>query len=163
MSSHTPLPATGPRPSAAASDRVAYTEAGAALFQLLRELEVSLPRLSALPVSQGRMGLLRTLALHGPLHGSEVARLRGVSRQGVLRLAELLEREGLVASRPHPHNARARLIELTEAGARAYHALAAQEARELNALSAGLAPAELRAAARVLHALAERGRDAASD
>jgi DNA-binding MarR family transcriptional regulator len=141
-------------------DRVAYTEPGAALYQLLRELEASLPRLSALPVSHGRMGLLRTLALHGPLHGSEVARLRGVSRQGVLRLAEALEQEGLVRTRPHPGNARARLLELTEAGAQAYRRLAVQEARELNELAVGLGPGELRAATRVLRSLSARDREA---
>jgi DNA-binding MarR family transcriptional regulator len=148
-----------PRP-APGTDRVAYTEAGASLFQLLRQLEVSLPRLAPLPVSHGRMAILRTLALNGPLHLSEIARLRGVSRQGVQRLAELLEREGLVTSRSHPRTARARLLELSEAGARAYRELARQEARDLNALAAGLSPAELRAATKVLRLLAERQRPA---
>ena len=141
-------------------DRVAYTEAGASLFQLLRQLELSLPRLAPLPVSQGRMALLRTLALHGPLHLSEIARLRAVSRQGVQRLAELLEREGLVESRSHPRTPRVRLLALTESGARAYRELARQEARELNALAAGLSPSELRAATKVLRLLAERQRPA---
>jgi DNA-binding MarR family transcriptional regulator len=154
-------PQPPPQPRAApSSDRVAYTEAGASLFQLLRQLEVSLPRLALRPVSQGRMAILRTLALHGPLHGSEIARLRAVSRQGVQRLAEQLEGEGLVRSRSHPSTPRARLLELTEAGARAYRELARREARELNALAAGLSPAELRAATRVLRVLAERERPA---
>jgi DNA-binding MarR family transcriptional regulator len=144
--------------SATSRERIAYTEAGASLFQLLRQLEQSLPALSPLPVSQGRMGLLRTLALHGALHLSEIARLRAVSRQGVQRLAEVLEREGLVRSRSHPRTPRAKLLELTEAGARAYRELARDEARELNALATGLSPAELRAATRVLRALAERQR-----
>jgi DNA-binding MarR family transcriptional regulator len=140
--------------------RAAYTEAGASLFQLLRQLEISLPLLSPLPVSHGRMSILRALALHGPLHLSEIARLRAVSRQGVQRLAELLEREGLVQSRSHPRTARARLLELTEEGARAYRELARHEARGLNALAAGLSPAELRAATKVLRLLAERQRPA---
>ena len=151
------LQQTTPRTPASA-ERVAYTEAGASLFQLLRQLELSGPRLSPLPVSQGRMALLRTLALHGPLHLSEIARLRGVSRQGVQRLAEQLEREGLLESGAHPGVARARRLALTEAGARAYRELAGREARELNALAAGLSPAELRAATRVLRLLAERQR-----
>jgi DNA-binding MarR family transcriptional regulator len=154
-------PRLSPQPrTAPPTDRVAYTEAGASLFQLLRQLEVSLPRLARLPVSQGRMAILRTLALHGPLHLSEIARLRSVSRQGVQRLAELLEREGLVRSRSHPRTPRARLLELSEAGAHAYRELARQEARELNALAAGLSPAELRAATKVLRLLAERQRPA---
>lgn len=151
---------TPSRPGPVPADRVAYTEAGASLYQLLRQLELALPRLSRLPVSQGRMALLRTLALHGPLHLSEIARLRGVSRQGVQRLAEQLEREGLVAGREHPRTPRAKLVALTEAGARAYRELARREARELNALAAGLAPGELRAATKVLRQLAERQRPA---
>ena len=150
-----------PQPRAAPStERAAYTEAGAALFQLLRQLEVSLSRLAPLPVSQGRVAILRSLALHGPLHLSEIARLRSVSRQGVQRLAELLEREGLVTSRSHPRTPRAKLLELTERGARAYRELSRDEARELNALASGLSPAELRAATRVLRLLAERQRPA---
>ncbi len=151
-------PQLPPREPPAGRERIAYTEAGAALFQLLRQLELTLAAQARLPVSQGRMGLLRALALHGPLHLSEIARLRAVSRQGVQRLAELLEREGLVRSRSHPRTPRAKLLELTEAGAHAYRELARAEARDLNALAAGQAPAELKAATRVLRALAERQR-----
>jgi penicillin-insensitive murein endopeptidase len=67
---------------------VAFTEAGVALFHLLRQLESSLPHLAPLPVSKGRMALLRSLALRGPRNLSELARERGVSRQGVQRLAD---------------------------------------------------------------------------
>jgi DNA-binding MarR family transcriptional regulator len=148
-----PRPAA-PAPSRSEMPRVAYTEAGVALFQLLRELETALPLLSQLPVSHGRMALLRSLALRGSRNLSELARERGVSRQGVQRLAEALESEGLARSAPDPGNARAKRLELTEAGLAAYRELAQQEARELNARAAGLAPAELRTAARVLRLLA---------
>ena len=146
-----PAPRSSPR---AEAPRVAYTEAGVALFQLLRELESALPQLSALPVSPGRMALLRSLALRGPRNLSELARERGVSRQGVQRLAEALEGEGLARSRADPRNARAKRLELSEAGLSAYRALAGEEARVLNALAAGLSPAELRTATRVLRVLA---------
>src|SRR5512134_1831441 len=145
---HAPVPSRGEMP------RVAYTEAGVALFHLLRQLETSLPLLSQLPVSHGRMALLRSLALRGPRNLSELARERGVSRQGVQRLAEALESEGLARSAPDPSSARAKRLELTEAGLAAYRELAQQEARDLNARAAGLAPAELRTAARVLRLLA---------
>jgi DNA-binding MarR family transcriptional regulator len=144
-----PSPPT--RPDAA---RVAYTEAGVALFHLLRQLEVSLAALQKLPVSPGRMALLRSLALHGPRHPSELARERGVSRQGVQRLADAMLAEGLARSVPDPGDARLKRIELTGAGLAAYRELAQREARELNALAAGLAPADLRTATRVLRMLA---------
>jgi DNA-binding MarR family transcriptional regulator len=138
--------------------RVAYTEGGVALFHLLRELEAALPRLFELPVSSGRMALLRSLALRGPRNLSELARERGVSRQGVQRLAEALVAEGLARSAVDPRSARAKRLELTEAGLAAYRALAQQEARALNARAAGLTPAELQTAARVVRALAARSR-----
>jgi DNA-binding MarR family transcriptional regulator len=146
-----------PRRPAEAS-RVAYTEAGVALFHLLRQLETSLPLLSKRPISRGRMALLRSLALRGPRNLSELARERGVSRQGVQRLADALEAEGLARSAPDPRSARAKQLALTEAGLGAYRDLALQEARELNALAAGLSLADLRAATRVLRLLAGRGR-----
>lgn len=125
-----------------------------ALFHLLRELEAALPLLPQLPVSHGRMALLRSLALRGPRNLSELARERGVSRQGVQRLAGALEAEGLARSVRDPRSARAKRLELTEAGLAAYRELAQQEARELNTRAAGLAPAELRTAGRVLRLLA---------
>jgi DNA-binding MarR family transcriptional regulator len=141
------------RPDAA---RVAFTEGGVALFHLLRGLEAALPLLAHLPVSHGRMALLRSLALRGPRNLSELARERGVSRQGVQRLADALVAEGLARSAKDPRSARAKRLELTEAGLAAYRELAQQEARALNGLAAGLSPAELRTAGRVLHLLASR-------
>src|SRR5512134_2416338 len=149
---HAPVPSRGEMP------RVAYTEAGVALFQLLRELETALPLLSQLPVSHGRMALLRSLALRGPRNLSELARERGVSRQGVQRLADALEAEGLARGAPDPRSARAKRLALTERGLAAYRELAQREARELNALATGLSPSDLRAATRVLRLLASRGR-----
>jgi DNA-binding MarR family transcriptional regulator len=147
-----------PKARPAGAPRVAYTEAGAALFELIRQLEASLPRLAQLPVSQGRMALLRSLALLGPRNLSELARERGVSRQGVQRLADALEAEGLASGMPDPRNARAKRLTLTEQGVRLYRDLALAEARELNALSTGLSAADLRAATRVLRLLASRER-----
>jgi DNA-binding MarR family transcriptional regulator len=149
-----------PAPAAlrAEASRVAYTEAGVALFHLLRQLETSLPLLSQLPISHGRMALLRSLALRGPRNLSELARERGVSRQGVQRLADALESEGLARSAKDPSSARAKWLELTEAGLAAYRELAQQEARELNTRASGIAPADLRTATRVLRLLAGRQR-----
>lgn len=47
---------------------------------------------------------------------SQIARDLGISRQGVQRVADVLEGEGLVASRPHPTDQRTALFELTPAG-----------------------------------------------
>jgi DNA-binding MarR family transcriptional regulator len=142
--------------------RAAYTESGAALFELLRVLEACLPVLFQAPVSQARMAVLRTLALQGPSNLSEIARLRGVARQGVQRLAEAMEAEGLVRSRPDPRTRRPRVLELTERGAAEYQRLTALEARALNASAQGFTPSEFRTASRLLHRLAERLRSPAA-
>jgi DNA-binding MarR family transcriptional regulator len=158
MQSH-PTPGASVRTALRAeAPRVAYTEAGVALFHLLRQLESSLASLPQLPISHGRMAVLRSLALRGPRNLSELARERGVSRQGVQRLADALVAEGLARTTRDPRSARARRLELTEAGLAAYRELAQHEARELNARAAGLSAAELRTATRVLRLLAGRGR-----
>jgi DNA-binding MarR family transcriptional regulator len=46
----------------------------------------------------------------------QIARDLGLSRQGVQRVADVLEGEGLVASRPHPNDQRTALFELTASG-----------------------------------------------
>lgn len=140
--------------------RAAYSEVGAALFQLLREIEgSSWVLLSQTPVSHARLALLRSLALDGPSSSSEIARARGVARQGVHRVARLLEAEGLVRTRRDPRHGRRRVLELTERGAAEYRELTAREARELNALARGFRAEELRETSRLLHLLAERTRD----
>lgn len=156
MQTHT-TSRTAARPVARA-EAPAYTEAGVALFHLLRQLEGARASLPQLPISQGRMALLRSLALRGPRNLSELARERGVSRQGVQRLADALVAEGLARATADPKSARARRLELTEAGLAAYREIAQHEARELNARAAGLPAADLRTATRVLRLLASRGR-----
>jgi DNA-binding MarR family transcriptional regulator len=46
----------------------------------------------------------------------DIARNLGISRQGVQRVANVLRKEGLVASRKHPTDQRTYLIELTAQG-----------------------------------------------
>lgn len=46
----------------------------------------------------------------------DIARDLGISRQGVQRVADILENEGLLSSRPHPTDQRTALLELTPAG-----------------------------------------------
>jgi len=143
--------------------RAAYSEVGAALFQLLREVEgSSWLLLSQTPVSHARLALLRSLALQGPSSSSEIARERGVTRQGIHRVAGVLEAEGLVRKRRDPRHRRKRVLELTERGAAEYRELTAREARALNALARGFSAEELRETSRLLHLLAERVREAQS-
>ena len=53
---------------------------------------------------------------HAPMSVADAARALGLARQGVQRIADLLEGEGLIAYRVNPVHQRAKLMELTDAG-----------------------------------------------
>ena len=134
-----------------------YSEAGAAVFQLLQELDRSPEIWGEGQVSRGRLSVLRVLATQGPMTMSEVARARKTSRQGVQRLAGALVEEGWLQAVENPEDRRATRLELTESGLAAYQGLASAEAERLNALARGIAVDDVRSAAQVLKALRIRG------
>lgn len=132
-----------------------FSHAGAALFELLREIErVRAPL--GLSLSPGRLSVLRLLVRQGPATASELARARGGSRQGIQRIADDLTRRGWVRRTPNPRHRRAALLELTAAGRAVYRQLAGEETRTLNRLAAGVPCAEIQAARRLLSSLRRR-------
>ncbi len=140
-----------------------YSEAGAAVFQLLQELDRSAEIWGGEQVSRGRLSVLRVLATQGPMTMSQVARARKTSRQGVQRLAAALVEEGWVEALENPEDRRATRLQLTEAGIAAYQELANAESERLNALARGIAADEVRAATKVLKTLRIRGAATTSD
>jgi DNA-binding MarR family transcriptional regulator len=70
--------------------------------------------------------VFRALAVE-PLTTSALASRLGVTKQGAAQIVDDMTRRGYLTSRPHPHDARARLQELSERGrgaldaARAFH------------------------------------------
>jgi DNA-binding MarR family transcriptional regulator len=75
---------------------------------------------STTPVAQWRA--LSALEEHGPLRVGAVAAACGVTQPGMTRLVELMTSDGLVVKRPDPSDARAAVIEITDAGRAARHA-----------------------------------------
>ncbi len=130
-----------------------YSEAGAAVFQLLQELDRSGEIWGDEDVSRGRLSILRILATLGPMTISDVARARRSSRQGAHRLSSALVDEGWISAQESPEDRRTTRLELTAAGLAAYQALAAAEAERLNALARGISVAEVRTALKVLKTL----------
>src|SRR5262245_32231600 len=59
-------------------------------------------------------------AAAAPLPVAHIARNMGLTRQAVQRLANDLERDGLIRFAPNPHHERAKLVVLTDAGKRAF-------------------------------------------
>lgn len=85
-----------------------------------------------------------------PLSVAEVARAWGLARQSVQRVADLLERDGLVAYTANPRHARAKLVTLTAPGRRTLSAIQRAQTAWANDLGGRVGAAELRAAADLL-------------
>ena len=92
-------------------------------------------------------------ARSGTLSVAEIARLLGLSRQAVQRLADVLEKEGLIAYAENPRHQRAKLAVLTEKGAARLAAIEARQAKWADALGAGFTVTELNRAQKLMAAV----------
>jgi DNA-binding MarR family transcriptional regulator len=135
-----------------------YTPGGAALHQLLREIE----GFSKEGVALARLSAARLAAMHSLLQrektASELARERGATRQATLRVVDALLAEGWLERIPNPRHRRAPLLRVTRLGSRVYHDAAQEQAQALNRIAESFDSAEVRAALRLLRALRERAR-----
>ncbi|MBY3579930.1 MarR family winged helix-turn-helix transcriptional regulator [Rhizobium bangladeshense] len=89
-------------------------------------------------------------ARHGDLSVAQIARALGITRQGVQRLADVLEGEGLIAYAGNPQHQRAKLVLLTAKGAERLGAIERAQAGWANEVGAAFTPAELEAACAVM-------------
>ena len=89
-------------------------------------------------------------ARSGTFSVAEIARLLGLSRQAVQRLADALEKEGVIAYAENPRHQRAKLAALTEKGAAGLAEIEARQAKWADALGAGFTVAELERAQKVM-------------
>jgi DNA-binding MarR family transcriptional regulator len=105
--------------------------------------------------TQARWQVLSVLS-EGDWTVPRVARRLGITRQGVQRVADILEADGLVTMDPNPDHERSPLLHLTSAG-RDTLAQITQEARLWHQhTGAGLDPDDIDRARHVLRALTER-------
>jgi DNA-binding MarR family transcriptional regulator len=81
---------------------------------------------------------------------AQIARTLGLARQGVQRLADLLEADGLARYEDNPAHQRARLLRLTPKGRQVLAAIRARQAVWANALGAEIGETGLRGASKVL-------------
>lgn len=109
-----------------------YTPEG----ELFTEIVLELFKLSGLLVCEGdkltkdlglssaRWKVLGALALSNqPLTVAEIARSMGQTRQGVQRLTDEMEQEGILAYKDNPKHKRAKLVDLTPKGKKIYNKL----------------------------------------
>jgi DNA-binding MarR family transcriptional regulator len=87
---------------------------------------------------------------HRPMPVAEIARAWGLARQSVQRIADLLERDGLVAYAENPVHRRAQLVRLTPHGRTTLRRIQAAQRDWANAVGNRLGPDDLRTANRIL-------------
>lgn len=73
---------------------------------------------------------------HAPMSVADAGRALGMTRQGVQRVADLLERDGLILYAENPAHQRAKLMVLTDAGKTTLEAIKARQAIWANTLGA---------------------------
>lgn len=80
---------------------------------------------------------------HAPMSVADAGRALGMTRQGVQRIADLLEKDGLILYADNPAHQRAKLMALTERGAAALDTIKARQAVWANALGEMLGKTEI--------------------
>ena len=83
---------------------------------------------------------------HAPMSVADAGRALGMTRQGVQRVADLLEKDGLIVYAENPAHQRAKLMVLTEDGKAALAAIRTRQTAWADALGAMLGEKHLRQA-----------------
>jgi DNA-binding MarR family transcriptional regulator len=95
-------------------------------------------------------------AAPAPLSVAQIARSMGLTRQAVQRLANDMERDGLLRFAANPHHQRSKLVVMTPRGQAAYGAAMKRQAPWAQALTQGLTAQQIAAATAVLKRLRQR-------
>ena len=110
-----------------------------------------------LRLTSARWQVLGAIALSPvPLPVAHLARNMGLTRQAVQRLANDMERDGLVRFAPNPHHDRAKLVLLTRKGKAAFAAAMKRQGPWANLLVAGLSMRDIKFATLTLRTIRQR-------
>jgi DNA-binding MarR family transcriptional regulator len=93
-------------------------------------------------LSLARAKVLMRLDAHGPMNQATLAGLLGFAPRSVTETVDGLERDGLVTRTEDPHDRRARIVALTEAGRTAFEASTAVRRSTMDEIFGVLTPAE---------------------
>lgn len=111
-------------------------------------------------LTSARWQVLGAVALSPvPLPVAHIARNMGLTRQAVQRLANEMERDGLVRFAPNPHHQRAKLVLLTPRGKSAYDLATKRQEPWASSLANGLSIKQINAATATLRAIRQRLED----
>ncbi len=128
------------------------------VFRLNGRLVLAGDRLVAdLGLTSARWQILGAIAqAEKPDSVASHARTMGVHRQGVQRIANELEKEGIVEFRPNPQHKRAHLVALTDKGQELFEAAITLQVPWANDLSKGLSTDDIETAQEVIKYLKNR-------
>ncbi|WP_170336546.1 MarR family winged helix-turn-helix transcriptional regulator [Ruegeria arenilitoris] len=134
------------------------------VFRLNGRLQLAGDRLvSELGLTSARWQILGAIAYaEQPESVAWHARTMGVHRQGVQRIVNELNKEGVVEFQPNPHHKRAHLVVLTQRGRKLYEAAIARQIPWVNELSEGLSPDDIATAQNIVGRLKTRLEEASS-
>ena len=91
-----------------------------------------------------------------PLPTAHIARNMGLSRQAVQRLANEMERDGLVGFAPNPHHERAKFVLMTDQGKAAFYSAMVKQRRWAERLAEGVSSNSIADTARLLRELRQK-------
>ncbi len=146
-----------------------WTEAGEAVTALILEvfrlngrLQLAGDRLVAdLGLTSARWQILGAIAYADRAESvAWHARTMGVHRQGVQRIVNEMEKEGIVKFQPNPHHKRAQLVVLTSKGQKLFEEAIALQIPWVNDLSEGLSPNDIATTQEVIGLLKARLQEA---
>ena len=103
----------------------------------------------------GAYGLMRSLALLGPLTVPQIAQMRPTSRQRMQRLADELSADGLVEFVDNPRHRRSRLVRLTRKGETRYEKLTARFLAIASTMGVGLTEADVRKTVEIVRRISD--------
>jgi DNA-binding MarR family transcriptional regulator len=110
-----------------------------------------------LGLTSARWQVLGAIALSPAAESvARLARSMGLHRQGVQRIVNELEAEGIVAFDDNPHHRRAKLVRLSKKGEALYHEADRRQKPWARGLAKGLDPRAVGAAHRLLKSLRAR-------
>ena len=131
----------------------AFTELILETFRFNGRLLAAGDRLTrALKLSSARWQVLGAIE-QKPLSVAQIARDMGLARQSVQKLADKLEKAGIVEYAPNPNHGRAKLVRLNEKGRRVMKALTQSQIRFANEIASAASSAEIEAALGVIRKL----------
>lgn len=139
-----------------------HTQVGAVMTELVLEtfklngrlLAVGDKLVKPLGLSSARWQILGAIHFaETPQPVAQLARSMGLTRQGVQRIANELEKDGLVSFQPNPNHKRAQLVVMTDEGKSAYASADQNQVRWVNDLSHGFEAEEIKCALRVMETM----------